>query len=341
MTKNLNFLLLLTLLIFSSCSNDDDFVNIEPRGDYDFGLLISHEGNFGQGNASVAWVSNDLQTVEKNIFNTVNGTPLGDTAQSMAFSDDLAYIVLNASNKIEVVNRFTFESVATINSGLSNPRYMVISNGKAYVTNWGDFTPDDDDYVAVIDLTTNAVVDTIPTSYLPEELVAFGNKLYVVTGIFGFGNQVDVINTTTDQSEGSITVGNSPNSLQIDDANNLWVLSSENLIKINTTTDEILDTIDFPDTISSASDLNHDLGNLYFYADNSVYRTSVNSDTFPTNTIIDNVNFYDMRVSNDFLFGLDALDFQSDGTLSVYNLTSNVETATLTLDIIPGEIYFN
>src|SRR5690606_30055033 len=123
---------------------------------------------------------------------------------------------------IEVVNRYTFESVATIDSGLANPRYMTISNGKGYVTNWGDFTPSEDDYVAVIDLSLNKVISTINTSYLPEELVAKDNKVYVATGIFGYGDKIDVINSTTDKLEQSITVGNSPNSFQFDSKGNLW-----------------------------------------------------------------------------------------------------------------------
>jgi len=341
MTKQFQLLSILSVILLSSCSDDDDFRQFEPRGDYESGILISHEGNFGQGNASVSWVSNSLETVETDIFSNVNGSPLGDTAQSMAFTQEFAYIVLNVSNKIEVVNRFTFKAVATIDAGLSSPRYMTISNGKGYVSNWGDFTPDTDDYIAVIDLATNTVTDTISTSYLPEELIAFGDKLYVATGVFGLGNQVDVINTTTNTFAESITVGTSPNSLQIDNTGSLWVLSSENLVKINTTTDEVVDTIAFPDAISSSSDLNYDFGNLYFYAAGSVYKMSVSSTTFPTETVLDNVNFYDMRVSNNFLFGLDALDFQSEGTMTVYDLGTEQMVANLTLDVIPGEVYFN
>ena len=341
MTKQILVLATLTMVTFSSCNNEDDFSIFVPRGEYQSGLLISHEGNFEQGNASVAYVDNNLQTVEKTIFSNVNGQPLGDTAQSMAFNGDFAYIILNVSNKIEVVDRYTFESVATIDTGLSNPRYMTFSNGKGYVTNWGDFTPDTDDYLAVIDLDENSVLSTIPTSYLPEEIIAFGNRIYVATGIFGMGNTVDVINTISDEVETSITVGTSPNSLQFDNSGDLWVLSSENLVEINTTSNQIVKTIDFPDTISSSSDLNYDNTSLYFYAEGSVYRIAQSSLEFPSETVLDNVNYYDMRVSNGFIFGLDAGDFTNEGTLSVYSLIDDSEIANLSLDIAPGEVYFN
>ena len=340
----LNKLLLLALLMglfFASCTTDDDDTPPEPRGDYENGLLISHEGNFGRGNASVSFVSFDLNTVENNIFNAVNGELLGDTAQSIAFNGDFAYIILNVSNKIEVVNRFTFESVATIDTGLSNPRYMAVSNGKGYVTNWGDFTPTDDDYLAVIDLTTNTIVDTINTSYLPEEIIAQGDQIFVATGIFGFGNNVDVINTVTDTLEESITVGNSPNSLQIDADGDLWVLSSENLIEINTATNDIVKTVELNSSITAPSKLNFDNGNLYLFSGGSVYKMAATAATLPETAEIEGVSFYDMSVSNGVLYGLDAKDFQSAGTLTTYDLTTNTEINTATLRIIPGEVYFN
>ncbi len=340
----LNKLLLLTLsigLTFTSCSNDDDDAPVLPRGDYENGLLISHEGNFGGGNASVSFVSFDLNTVENNIFNAVNGELLGDTAQSIAFNGDFAYIILNVSNKIEVVNRFTFESVATIDTGLSNPRYMAVSNGKGYVTNWGDFTPTDDDYLAVIDLTTHTIIDTISTSYLPEEIIAQDDQIFVATGIFGFGNSVDVINTVTDTLEESITVGNAPNSLQLDAEGDLWVLSSENLIEINTTTNAIIKTVALNSSITAPSKLNFDSGNLYLFSEGAVYKMETTAATLPETAEIEGVSFYDMNVSNGVLYGLDAKDFQSAGTLTTYDLSSNTEINTATLRIIPGEVYFN
>ena len=338
--KKLTLIVLSIAFIFTSCSSDDDTITPEPLGNYENGILILHEGNFFGGNASVSYVSNNFQTVENNVFSSVNSTPLGDTAQSITFNGNLGYIILNVSNTIEVVNRYTFESVATI-TGLSSPRYMAISNGKAYVSNWGEFTPSDDDYIAVIDLTTNAIIDTISSDYLPNEVIAVGNKVYVATGIFGNGNELNVINTQTDELEANITVGNSPDSFQLDSNGDLWVLSSENLIEIDTDTDSISQTIALGTGISSASDLNLDNGNFYVYAGGSVYKMSETATTFPTTSEISGVNFYGMSIRNGFLYGLDAGDFASEGELKVYDLSSNTETQSFTLNIIPSAAYFN
>ncbi len=342
MKTNKFLLLFLSItLLFTSCSDDDDMIPAPPSGDYLDGILISHEGNFGQGNASVSFVSYDFTTVENNIFSAVNASPLGDTGQSIAFNGDLAYIVLNVSNSIEVVNRYTFESVATISTGLDNPRYMAISNGKGYVTNWGGFTPSDDDYIAVIDLVSNTVINSISSSYLPEEIIAHDNMVYVATGVFGNGNLVDVIDTATDELTQSIIVGNSPNSLQLDSNNNLWVLTSENLIEINTGTNEISQTIAYSAGLASASKLTFSDGYFYFYGGGSVYKMSEIATTFPATAEFSGVSFYDMNVRDNVLYGLDAGNFTSEGELKVYDLNTNSEIQSITLNIIPGEVYFN
>ena len=66
--RKLAFIALANLLVFTSCTDDNDTITVAPRGDYENGLLISHEGNFFGGNASVSYVSGDLNTVENNVF---------------------------------------------------------------------------------------------------------------------------------------------------------------------------------------------------------------------------------------------------------------------------------
>ncbi len=130
MKMNKLTLLALTLgLIFTSCTSDDDPV-VEIKGDYENGILISHEGNFTSGNASVSYVSNDYSIVENSVFNNVNSRLLGDTAQSIAFNEGLAYIIVNVSQKIEVVDRYTFKSIATIDTGFNKPEIHDICQWK-------------------------------------------------------------------------------------------------------------------------------------------------------------------------------------------------------------------
>ncbi|MFD2432632.1 hypothetical protein ACFSO9_03210 [Mesonia maritima] len=147
MKKTTRFLALIfcSVLFLTSCSNDDDFTPPEDsknpeepgeeQGKYKNGIFVLNEGGIG----TVTYISDDLENVEQTIFQNVNeGEDLGGYAQSIFFEDDLAYIISNGSNLITVVNRYTFELVGKVDSGLEVPRYGVIYNGKAYVTNQGD-----------------------------------------------------------------------------------------------------------------------------------------------------------------------------------------------------------
>ncbi len=352
-TNKLLLLFLSIAVLFTSCSDDDPITPAPSSGDYEDGILISHEGNFGQGNASVSFVSYDLMTVENNLFSSVNSTPLGDTAQSMAFNGDFAYIVLNVSNSIEIVNRYTFESVASISTGLNNPRYIAFANGKGYVTNWGDGGVATDDYLAIIDLASNTMTaTTISVEEGPEEIIANGGTVYVAhQGGFSQNNIISIIDANFNELSSTILVGDVPNSMQLDDSGNLWVLSGGKpswtgdetggrLSKIDTNANNSLTSIEF----SATEHPNHlalDNGTLYYYMSGSVFKMANSETTLPTTAEITGLSFYGMTVNNSILYGVDAVDFTSNGIFSAYDLSSNTLSNSTTVNIIPGGIYFN
>ena len=83
--------LLITTLLFTSCSSDDDTV-ILPLGDYENGILITNEGPFQNGSGTISFASDDYTTMDHQIFSNVNSSDLGSIVQSMGFNDDNAYI---------------------------------------------------------------------------------------------------------------------------------------------------------------------------------------------------------------------------------------------------------
>ena len=58
------------------------------------------------------------------MFFQTNGTPLGDVVQSITQFNNNAYVVVNNSNKIEVIDITNFSSIATI-TGFTSPRYFL------------------------------------------------------------------------------------------------------------------------------------------------------------------------------------------------------------------------
>ena len=125
--KKLAFLALGTSLFFTSCNNDDNGGGQISQGDFENGVFVLNEGGFNSNSAEVSFLSEN-GTLEHEIYNAVNGSILGDVAQSIGFEGNKAYIVVNNSNLIRVVNRYTFELIATISSGLQNPRHIVFED---------------------------------------------------------------------------------------------------------------------------------------------------------------------------------------------------------------------
>lgn len=343
--------LFLTTIVLASCSNDDDTViPVLPLGDYENGILVTNEGPFGTGTGTVSFISEDFSTIEHTIFNNVNSSDLGNIVQSMGFSGDLAYIVANNSHQITVVNRYTFEEEATISSGLDNPRFFVAVGDTGYVSNWGDTGSETDDYVAVIDLLTNTVTASIPVALGPEKMMVSGTNVYVAhQGAYGQNNLVSVIDVNGNNVRREITVGDVPNSMVLS-GTDLWVLcggkpsftgaeTAGSLVNIDTTINEVSQTMAFASTDHPGL-LSLDGSNLYFGLNGGVYQMNTSDSTLPQTSIIPGF-FYGMTTHNGLLYATDAGDFASDGTLKVYDLSSNSEIHSIPVGIIPGGIYFN
>ena len=351
--------LILTALLGSfflfSCTDDDNGGN--PLGDYDNGVLILNQGGFGNGNASVSYLSEDMNTFQNNIFSLVNPSIiLGDTAQDIGFYNDLAYIVLNASNKIEVVNRYTMVHIATISTGLSNPRYIAFANGKGYVTNWGNGTNANDDFIAVLNLSNNSVASTISVAEGPEKIIEEDNKLYVAhSGGFNYGNTISVINTSTNTVATTITVGDVPNSLE-EENGILYVLcggksawsgaeSAGKLVKINLSTNTVSSSIDFAETTDHPSNLVIENNRLYYTLDSDIFRMNLSATTLPTEALFSTTSqgvygVYSFAVENNKIYVGDALDYSSNGKVYVYSLTGAL-LSSKTVGVIPAGFYFN
>lgn len=339
--------------VFTACTSDDTPDAVVPRGDYENGILISHEGNFGQGNASVSYVSNDLATVENEIFNNVNSELLGDTAQSMTFLGNLAYIVVNGSQKIEVVDRFTFQSVATIDAGLVNPRYMTIINNKGYVTDWGDGTSSTDDVIAIIDLSSNTVTETISVAEGPEQILSKGNNIYVShKGGFGVNNKISRINVIS-ETVTTIPVNDVPDDMAFDNSGNLVVLcqganlfwqtppveTPASIVKINTINSTVSSTLTFPDGIHPSL-MSYSSGKTYFQHSGKIYVLNDSDTALPTTSIIDE-SLYGFSVNNNTLYGVKTDFVAGTGELVVYDLSNNTLIDTKDLRVGASKVYFN
>lgn len=354
--KKLSLLALAAGLFFTSCSDDDDAVIDLPLGDYENGVLILNQGNFGGGNSSISYWSDDLGIFQNNAFAAVNPTvTLGDTGQDIGFYQEKAFVVLNLSNSIQVINRYTLEHITTISTGLNNPRYIAFSNGKGYVTNWGDASNEEDDYVAVLNLTSYTISTSIPVVEGPERIIEKNGNLYVAhQGGYGYGETVSVISSTSNTVTASIPVGDVPNSLFIEN-NTLYVLAGGKpswtedetfgkLTKIDLTNNTVINTLDFEDSEHPSNLVEKD-GQLYYTIDSDVYKTSITATSLPSTPLFSTTaqgvyGVYSFAVENNKIYVGDAVDYNSNGKVYVYSMTGELVNEQ-TVGVIPAGFYFN
>ncbi|HBI40593.1 MAG TPA: cell surface protein [Tenacibaculum sp.] len=343
--------------IFISCS--DEVINNENdvRGDYENGIIISGEGS-SSVSGSISFISNDYATVDNNIYKNVNDQELGEYVQSVSFDEKRAYIITDNQNTISIVNRYTFEKEGTLTVGLNKPRYMTIVGNKGYVTNWGASDNNDDDFVAIVNLSTMQVEDTINVTLGPERIIYHNNKLFVSNkGAFGVNNKVVVINLANNQVEKEIIVKDKPDELFIDNAGNLVVLSEGATIYDSNwnVLGHTLGAISFIDTIDGSiekelvfSEGQHPSqmvvqGNdIYYSLGNDIFKLNSNSTTLPTSKLlsVEAGYLYGMEIRDDELFILDT-NFQEKSLLKIYDLATNNKKEEKKVALGGSKIYFN
>jgi len=101
-----------SLLVMQSCTWENPLFN--NNSGYEHGIFVTNEGAFGNSNGSVSYVGKDSATAVNHLFEMVNGRPLGDVVQSMTVANDKGFIVVNNSQKVEVVDIKTFQSIGVI-----------------------------------------------------------------------------------------------------------------------------------------------------------------------------------------------------------------------------------
>ena len=316
------------------------------------GVFVTNEGGFGAGNATLSFLSN-TNVLQNNIFAAVNpGSSLGDTAQSMFFDGDNAYIIMNGSGTIKVVNRTSLELVTTI-TGLINPRYMTVYNNKIFVTCWGNPTNTTDDYVAVLNKSTNQPITTISVPEGPENIIVDNNQLYVShKGGYGFGVFVSILEADLAILNGSLVVGEVPTSIQAVDGF-LYVLcsgkpnfsgseSAGSLVKINLNTELVTVLYNFPLTLHP-SNLKIVGQDVYYTINSNVYKTSLLNPELPATPLLSVTpqgvyGIYSFNVIDDILYVADAGDYTTAGKVYTYS-TAGTLLNSFTVGVIPNGFY--
>ncbi len=320
--NKLSTLLLISFGLFA-CSEDD-----AQNGFNEGSVLVLNEGNFLAGNGSI-----DAYDINNN--QTQNGLYQANATIQVArkFQDNI-YVITNGPDRLDILNE-EVSLQASINQGFDNPIDFAMVGDRGYVTNWGDintaFSDDPDSYVAIVDLNTNQVIDSVMLEVRPQRIAAWNGQLYIANE---GSNTISVLDPQ-DLSMEEVMVEAGPSNLVVDPQGSLWVLcTSGTLVEINTddlsvgTSIDSLTTAGFNEkmALDSQSQLLYFLGgnNVSFTGLTTVYVADlVTTEVRPL--IVTGFALYGIGVhqeSGDFYIG-DSNAFQSTGTAFRFDAQGN------------------
>jgi len=346
-------LLILVFFAFFSCTKDKNFGEVNTENNsylYGKGVFIVNEGNFGQGNGSISFYNFFSKKVYNGIFESINKRPLGDVPISAEVINNLLYIVVNNSGKIELVDPSDFRSLKTI-TGLNSPRYLLpVSNQKTYISDLRS------NYINVLNNETNTIIKAIYCGKSTDRMILSDNKVFVCNWseyyIKAPNNTIQVVDIYDDKLVDSIKVGKEPNSLVLDKFNRLWVLSSggynneefPELNCINSNTLQIEKKFVFPSKNQSPNSLCiNKTGDTIYYINQNVYRLSINDNSLPSSPFINKGQhlFYAIKTSIDNydLWVSDAIDYNQNGFIYLYS-PNGIVIDSLRAGIIPSYFLF-
>lgn len=311
--------------------------------DYENGILVVNEGNFQGGNSSLSFVRRTDDSLRNDIFALANERPLGDVAQSIMVIGTRAYIVVNNSGKIEVVDLPSLKSHCTI-LGLQSPRYLLpIGNDRALVSDLYSKT------ISIVNLASCSLEGSIATGAWTEEMAVFGSRVFATqTGT----DKLLVIDPASRTLIDSIFVGREPNSLVVDKNGKLWVLCGNalgqaipQLVRINLDSMAIETSYPFGSSQESPIKLvmNDDRDQLYFL-NGGIFKMAISDGNLPAQPWVPQGahTWYGLGLDpqTGYLYAGDALDFQRRGKIYRFEPNSAIELNSFEVGIIPGGFAF-
>ena len=244
-------LYIVNCVLLSSCRDD---VMVVPMEDINtggktvkseiIGMYLLNEGNMGSNKSTLDYLdlSDKDSTVHyyRNIYSERNPNTvmmLGDVGNDCQIYGSRLWLVINCSNKVEVVRAEDAVRIGKVD--IPNCRYVTFKDGYAYVSSYvgsvysGGNSPLGSVYK--VDTLSLAKIDSCSVGYQPEEMAIIGTKLYVANsggyqGMTGQGYEstVSVVDLETMQETDKVEVALNLHHVKADKYNQLWVTARGN-----------------------------------------------------------------------------------------------------------------
>ncbi|MDN3584704.1 YncE family protein [Mucilaginibacter flavus] len=350
--KLLYLLPAILVLAYSSCRKDTGPVKevVTPVAPPDTtvnpikGFYLLNEGNMGSNKASLDYFDYATGKYHKNIYGELNPDivkSLGDVGNDIGIYGNKVYVVVNVSNKVEVLNATTGKRITQVN--IANCRYVTFHNGKAYVSAYLGTVGDPkapNGAVDEIDTTSLQITRKVTVGRQPEEMAIVGEKLYVAnSGGYSppnYERTVSVVDLASFTEIKRIDVAINLDRVKADKYGDIYVTSRgdyydipSKLFVIDTKTDAVKKEFDF-----GVSNLWIDDDTAYMYSFEFSYKTGKNTTTYSM------LNVKDETVLN--------TKFITDGTEALIKVPYGIAVNPYTKEVLvtdakdyvtPGMVY--
>lgn len=286
------------LIIFSGCREDEtiflssDTLVTEPHlGGNIEGFYLLNEGNMGMNRASLDMFNYRTGIYTQDIYSERNPDvvkEMGDVGNDLKIYGNKLYAVINCSNKVEVMDKWTAKRIKKID--IPNCRYLAFYKDKAYVSSYAGPVAIDPNaeigFVAEIDTATLEITRKVTVGYQPEEMVVHDGKLYVANSggyrVPNYDHTVSVVDLESFTEIKKIDVGINLLRMAIDRQGDIYVSSrgdyydtSPNLFVIDSKTDKVTHQLDIP-----VMEMKMVGDSLYYYSVAWSYITNSNTITY-------------------------------------------------------------
>lgn len=336
-------LVMLCVLVFAYACEPDEQPTPLPK-EVSEGIFLVNEGNFQRGNASLSFLNlSGEQKMSDKLFETANGVPLGDVANSLELINDELYVVVNNSGKIEILNPKSFKRIATI-EGFTSPRHILrISDSRALVS---------DLYAKAlyaVDLASRSIEKKISVAGWIEDLHTVNGEVLTTNASY---SHVYVIDPSSLELTDSIDVGGKTENMFVDKRQNVWVLRHADTekqivaawVRIDAESHKVSATIETSiakTTYSMESTYDETQNKAYYILDGKIHLLNVEQESLQEGILsLSDGNPYDLLAKDDFLWVSDSKDYNQKGELLQFNIDDLKLVSRFDTGLIPGDLLY-
>lgn len=341
--KRISLLILALAFVFVACEKEKEDVVIPVVNATQMAYVVNY-GSYSGSKSDISIYNTETKEITHAAYKLANDVDFTSNIESMAIYKDIAYLMSNNGDKIDIIDAKTLKAtVNPIATDITKPRYFVANENTAYISCWGnvdEWSVIANSYIAKIDLASKTV-SKIMLPGGPEGLIIKDGQLY--TGLCTT-NKVAVIDLATEVIS-FITVPAVPQQFVEDGNGKIWTslvskystpfaTDSLGLAMINPTDNTVEAKIDFAGIGSNGYiHISSDKKTIYMMGKEAwpgtaatINTVDVDSRTLNASALITGEKFYGFNVNpaNEDVYVLISPSTTEAGSLKIYDKTGTL-----------------